>query len=81
MCCHHELIPQLTRNKLQLPFCVGIHVEQEMGHLRNKYKIMENRLPMSLIKCASDKSKINCTINKILVVNAAVILLDSVVNN
>ena len=42
---------------------------------------MENRLPMSLIKCASDKSKINCTINKILVVTAAVILLDSVVNN
>ena len=84
------LIPPFTRNKPQLPAVevekarqlsrVRIHVERVIGQLRKKYKILQNRLPISLIKCPSDKSRINCTIDKILIVTAALTnLSDSVV--
>ena len=75
------LIPPFTRNKPQLPALevekarqlsrVRIHVERVIGQLRKKYKILQNKLPISLIKRPSDKSKLNCTIDKILVVTAA----------
>ena len=54
------LIPPFTRNKPQLPAVevekarqlsrVRIHVERVIGQLRKKYKILQNRLPISLIK-------------------------------
>ena len=48
---------------------VRIHVERVIGQLRNKYKILQWTLPITLIKRPSDKEV--ATIDKILVVTAA----------
>ena len=44
-------------------------MERVIGQLRNKYKILQQTLPITLIKRASDKEV--ATIDKILVVTAA----------
>lgn len=75
------LIPAYTKGKAQLSkeevettrqlARVRIHVERVIGQLRKKYKILQNILPISLIKCPSDSSKFDCTIDRILIVTAA----------
>ena len=74
-------IPAFTRGKTQLPkkelettrklARVRIHVERVIGQLRKKYKILQNTLPIHLIKCPSDDNKTMCTIDKILIVTSA----------
>jgi hypothetical protein len=75
------LIPAFTKGKTQLSqkeveytrqlARVRIHVERVIGHMRKKYKILQNTLPINLIKCPSDNNKELCTIDKILIVAAA----------
>ena len=72
-------IPSFTKGKTQLSRAeveksrrlarVRIHVERVIGQLRNKYKILQRTLPITLIKRPSDKEV--ATIDKILVVTAA----------
>ena len=51
---------------------VRIHVERVISQVRKKFKILQNTLPVSLIKCTADCDKPNCTIiDKILIVTAA----------
>ena len=79
--CAHLLIPVFTKGKSQLSKSevemtrqltrVHIHVECVIGQLGKKFKILQNTLPISLIKCPSDHDKLNCTIDKILIVTAA----------
>ena len=79
--CARLLISVLTKGKSQLSKSevelmrrlarVHIHVECVIGQLRKKFKILQNTLPISLIKCPSDYDKPNCTIDKILIVTAA----------
>uniref|UniRef100_A0A1X7SVZ4 DDE Tnp4 domain-containing protein n=1 Tax=Amphimedon queenslandica TaxID=400682 RepID=A0A1X7SVZ4_AMPQE len=75
------LIPPFTRGKSQLSgkevvtarhiARARVHVEHVIGQLRKKYKILRNTLPISLIKCPSDKHRTNCTIDRILIATAA----------
>lgn len=72
-------IPSFTRGKTQLSRAeveksrrlarVRIHVERVIGQLRKKYKILQQKLPMTLIKRPSDRDA--ATIDKILLVTAA----------
>ena len=81
VCGAHLVIPSFTRGKSQLSQMeveqsrrlarVRIHVERIIGQMRKKYTILHNTLPISLIKCPSDSSKTNCTIDRILIVTAA----------
>ena len=60
-------IPAFTKGKTQLPkkdlettrklAQVRIHVERVIDQLRKKYKILQNTLPINLIKCPSDDQK------------------------
>ena len=80
-CSARLLIPAFTRGKSQLSkeevertrqlARVRIHVERVIGQMRKKYKILQNTLPINLIKCPSDNKKNNCTIDRILIVTAA----------
>ena len=80
-CSARLLIPAFTRGKSQLSkeevertrqlARVRIHVERVIGQMRKKYKILQNTLPINLIKCPSDNKKINCTIDRILIVTSA----------
>ncbi len=80
-CSARLLIPAFTRGKSQLSkeeveitrqlARVRIHVERVIGQMRKKYKILQNTLPINLIKCPSDNKKIDCTIDRILIVTAA----------
>ena len=74
--------PAFTRGKSQLSKSevemtrvlarVRIHVECVIGQIGKKFKIFQNTLPVSLIKCPADCDKPNCTIiDKILIVTAA----------
>ena len=85
-------IPAFTKGKSQLSqkevettrqlARVRIHVERVIGQLRKKYKILSNTLPISLIKCPTDSDKCNCTIDRILIVTAALTNLSpSIVTN
>ena len=75
------LLPSYTKGKSQLSqkdveqsrrlARVRIHVERVIGQMRKKYTILHNTLPVSLIKCPSDSDKTNCTIDRILIVTAA----------
>ena len=70
-------IPSFTKGKKQLSRMeveksrqisrVRIHVERVIGRLRNKYRIIQGTLPISLIKRPSDSTP---TIDKILLVCA-----------
>ena len=81
LCGAQLLIPAFTRGKKQLLkqevektrqlARVRIHVERIIGQMRKKYKILQNTLPINLIKCPSDNDKIDCTIDRILTVTAA----------
>ena len=72
-------IPSFTKGKTQLSRAeveksrrlsrVRIHVERVIGQLRKKYKILQQTLPMTLIKRPSDQEV--ATIDKILLVTAA----------
>ena len=72
-------IPSFTKGKTQLSKAeveksrrlsrVRIHVERVIGQLRIKYKILQQTLPMTLIKRPSDQEV--ATIDKILLVTAA----------
>lgn len=74
------LIPAFTRGKTQLSIQevettrrlarVRIHVERVIGQMR-KYKILQNFLPINLIKCPSDNDRATCTIDRILITAAA----------
>ena len=48
---------------------VRIHVERVIGQLRKKYKILQQALPMTLIKRPSDTEV--ATVDKILLITAA----------
>ena len=75
------VIPAFTRGKSQLSkedveetrkiARRRIHVERVIGNLRKKYKILSNILPISLIKSKQDAPNSLCTIDKILIVTAA----------
>lgn len=75
------LIPAFTRGKRQLSrreveetrqiARIRIHVERVIGQLRKKYKILSNTLPISLLNCPLDANRVNCTIDRILIVTAA----------
>ena len=75
------IIPAYTRGKRQLSkedveetrkiARSRIHVERVIGNLRKKYKILSNILPISLIKSKQDLPNSLCTIDKILIVTAA----------
>lgn len=74
------IIPAYTRGKRQLSkdveetrkiACSRIHVERVIGNLRKKYKILSNILPISLIKSKQDLPNPLCTVDKILIVTAA----------
>ena len=75
------LIPAFTRQKKQLTnqevettrklARLRIHVERVIGQLRKKYKILKNTLPISLLKSPSDEHKVLCTIDRIIIVTAA----------
>lgn len=75
------VIPAFTRGKSQLSqreveqtrqiARVRIHVERVIGQLRKKFKILSNTLPISLLKCPLDANRVNCTIDRILIVTAA----------
>ena len=81
LCGARLAIPAFTRGKSQLSredvektrqlARVRIHVERVIGQMWKKYKLLHNTLPINLIKCPSDSDKINCTIDRILVVTAA----------
>ena len=81
LCGAHLLIPAYTRGKQQLSAQeveetrqlarVHIHIERVIGQMRKKYKILQNTLPISLIKCPSDSRKSNCTIDRTLIVTSA----------
>ena len=72
-------IPSFTKGKTQLSKAeveksrrlsrVRIHVERVIGQLRIKYKILQQTIPMTLIKRPSDQEV--ATIAKILLVTAA----------
>ena len=72
-------IPSFTKGKTQLLKAeveksrrlsrVRIHVERVIGQLRIKYKILQQTIPMTLIKRPSDQEV--ATIDKILLVTAA----------
>ena len=72
-------IPAYTRGKKQLSIAevektrqlarVRIHVERVIGLLRNKYKILQDTLPISLIKRPTDKDV--TTVDKLVTVAAA----------
>ena len=78
VCGAHLVIPSSTRGKSQLSQMeveqsrrlarVRIHVERIIGQMRKKYTILHNTLH---IRCPSDGSKTNCTIDRILIVTAA----------
>ena len=80
-CGAHLWTPAFTREKSQLSKSevemtrrlagVRIHVECVIGQMRKKFKIFRNTLPASLIKCSSDCDTPNCTIDRILIVTAA----------
>lgn len=80
-------IPAYTRGKSQLSrkevetsrqlARVRIHVERVIGQLRKKYSILSQTLPISIIKCPGDYGKKLCTIDKILIVTAALTNLSS----
>lgn len=42
-----------------------------IGHLRKKYKILQQTLPTTTIKHPDDNAKTNCLIDRILIVTAA----------
>lgn len=75
------LIHAFTRGKTQLSIRevettrqlarVRNHVERVIGLMRKKYKILQNVLPISLIKCRSDSDSNTCTIDRILTTTAA----------
>ena len=75
------LLPSFTKGKNQLSqkdveqsrrlARVRIHVERVIGQMRKKYTILHNTLPVRLINCPSDSDKTNCTIDRILIVTAA----------
>ncbi|XP_003391888.1 PREDICTED: uncharacterized protein LOC100632435 [Amphimedon queenslandica] len=75
------IIPAFTRGKKQLSQKEveetrqiakrRIHVERVIGNLRKKYKILSATLPISLIKAKHDQPDSLCTIDKILIVTAA----------
>ena len=81
VCGSKLLMPAFTRGKPQLSqkevektrqlARVRIHVERVIGQMRKKYKILSNTLPISLVKCPSDADRTNCTIDRILIVTAA----------
>lgn len=84
------LIPAFTKGKEQLSARevettrrlarVRIHVERVIGHLRKKYKTLQETLPINMIKLSSDNENKNCFIDRILIVTAALTnLLPSVV--
>ena len=74
-------IPAFTKGKSQLSRAevetsrrlahVRIHVERIIGQLRKKYKILQHTLPITLIKRPSDACVGVTTIDKILLVTAA----------
>ena len=73
------IIPAFTRGKRQLSqkeveetrqIAKRIHVERVIGNLR-KYKILSMTIPINLIKAAHDEPNSLCTIDKILIVTAA----------
>ena len=72
------IIPAFTRGKRQLSqeetrqiAKRRIHVERVIGNLRKKYKILSMTIPINLIKAAHDEPNSLCTIDKILIVTAA----------
>ena len=75
------LIPSSTRQRSQLSgeevettrqlARARIHVERVIGNLRKKYKILQQTLPVSLLKCPSDNNRTLCTIDRILIATAA----------
>jgi hypothetical protein len=75
------LIPAFTRGKPQLPkkdveltrqlAKRRVHVERVIGQLRKKYKILTHTLPINMINSSQDKGNHLCTIDKILIVTAA----------
>lgn len=79
----HLEVPAYTKGKRQLSGMdversrqlarVRIHVERVVGQLKKKYKILQNTLPISLIKCSKDKDI--TTIDKIISVTASLINL------
>ena len=62
-------IPSFTKGKSQLSMCevertrqkarVRIHIERFIGQMRKKFKLLQNTLPITLIKCPSDNEKPN----------------------
>ena len=73
------VIPAFTKGKQQLSkrevelsrqmACVRIHVERVIGVLKNRYTILQSRLPISLIKRKRDEDV--ATVDKLLTVCAA----------
>ena len=85
-------IPAFTKGKQQLSgreveetrrlANVRIHVERVIGQLKKKYKILQGRLQITLIKCPSDEGKDLATIDKIITIACALTnLCKSVVEN
>lgn len=74
------IIPAFTRGKRQLSQTEieetrqiakrRIHIERVIGNLRKKYKILSMTIPINLVK-AHDEPNSLCTIDKILIVTAA----------
>ena len=63
---------QLSKRKVELSrqmACVRIHVEWVIGLLKNRYTILQSRLPISLIKRKRDEDA--ATVDKLLTVCAA----------
>ena len=53
---------------------VRIHVERVIGVLKNRYTILQSRLPLSLIKRKGDE--VTATVDKLLTVSAALTNLE-----
>ena len=73
------MIPAFTKGKQQLSKLevelsrqmarVHIHVERVIGVLKNRYAILQSRLPILLIKRKGDE--VTATVDKLLTVSAA----------
>ena len=72
------VIPAFTKGNQQLSkreveqsrqmACVRVHVERVIGVLKNRYTILQSRLPISLIKRKGDE--VTATVDKLLTVSA-----------
>ena len=74
------IIPQLSQKVEETrQIAKRIHVVRVIGNLRKKYKILSMTVPINLIKVAHDEPNSLCTIDKILIVTAALTNLCPVV--